>query len=301
MTKRGVIEATAVCSHSRLSNFENCPKKFEYRYILEIPAESEGIEGFMGKRVHEVLERLYLAVERGHVPSLEQVIRRYRLLWDEHYDAERIRIVRRENPPKFYRINGERCLTAYYRRHYPFEGDETLGIEHRVEFPLDEAGEYRMQGVIDRVVRARDGALEVHDYKTSARTPPQTVIDRDRQLALYEIGLRQELNEQGPVRLVWHYLQHDRICTSTRSTEQLQSLRKKTTDLIDRIREESDWEPRTGPLCRWCEYSQRCPAVGGGSRVVAQDDPPHAPAASEASDPVQQSARPPGRGQLDLL
>jgi len=83
-----------VYSHSRLSSFEQCPKKFEYRYVLKLPSESEGIEGFTGKRVHEVIERLYLAVARGQVPSLEKVLRRFRILWDEHYDPERIRIVR---------------------------------------------------------------------------------------------------------------------------------------------------------------------------------------------------------------
>ena len=35
-------------SHSRLSNFENCPLKFQYRYILKIPSETESIEAFVG-------------------------------------------------------------------------------------------------------------------------------------------------------------------------------------------------------------------------------------------------------------
>ena len=43
-----------IFSHSRLSNFENCPLKFKYRYVLKIETDVEGIEGFMGKRAHEV-------------------------------------------------------------------------------------------------------------------------------------------------------------------------------------------------------------------------------------------------------
>ena len=68
---------STIYSHSRLSSFENCPKKFEFRYILNVEAETEGIEAFVGKRVHEILERLYLFVEDGKVPSLEKVIARY--------------------------------------------------------------------------------------------------------------------------------------------------------------------------------------------------------------------------------
>ena len=97
-----------IYSHSRLSSFEDCPRKFQYRYVLRIPSESESIEGFVGKRVHEVLERLYRVAGSGRVPSLERVLQRYRILWDEHYDAKRVRIVRVENSVDSYRETGER-------------------------------------------------------------------------------------------------------------------------------------------------------------------------------------------------
>ena len=57
----------ALYSHSRLASFENCPKQFEFRYIQKIPSETESIEAFVGKRVHEVLERLYEFVDRGQI------------------------------------------------------------------------------------------------------------------------------------------------------------------------------------------------------------------------------------------
>jgi ATP-dependent helicase/DNAse subunit B len=48
-----------IYSHSRLSSFEDCAKKFEYRYVLKLKRDTESIEGFVGKQVHKVLERLY--------------------------------------------------------------------------------------------------------------------------------------------------------------------------------------------------------------------------------------------------
>ncbi len=246
-------------SHSRLSSFENCPKKFHYRYVLRIPSDTESIEGFVGKRVHEVLERLYRVTSAGRVPSLERVIQRYRVLWDEHFDAKRVRIVRVENGVDFYREAGERCLSNYYRRFYPFDGDETLGLEERVHFSLDGDGAYRVQGVIDRVVRARDGAIEIHDYKTSQRVPRQQQLDRDRQLAFYQIGVSERYDEEQPMRLVWHYHLFDQVRTSTRTTQQLGKLREDSIALIDRIRAETSFEPRPGPLCRWCEFNDICP------------------------------------------
>ncbi len=247
-------------SHSRLQTFERCPRRFHYRYVRELPPEGESVEAFLGKRVHEVLERLYRAVGRGHLPSLEQVRSRYRQLFDDAYDARRVRIVRRENRIDDYRRLGERCLAGFYRSHYPFDREETLGVEERVVFRLAGRAGYRVQGVVDRIARARDGAIEIHDYKTSARVPSQKEIDADRQLALYQIGVVDRLGSAPPIRLVWHFLQSGRRRTSTRSPEQLAQLTRETIDLIDRVRAERRFEARPSRLCGWCEYRDRCPA-----------------------------------------
>jgi putative RecB family exonuclease len=282
--------AAEIYSHSRLSSFEDCPKKFQFRYVLKVPSDSESIEGFVGKRVHEVLERLYEFVAKGMVPSLGKVIDRYRAFWEEHYDATRVRIVRSENDVNHYRELGEHCLTNYYRRFYPFDGDETIATEERVLFSLDGAKRYRIQGFIDRIVRAKDGAIEIHDYKTSARVPSQNRLDGDRQLALYQMGLADRFGVDRSMRLVWHYLAPNQTRVSTRSAEQLQTLREETIGLIDRIRVATEFEPRTSPLCKWCEFSDICPAQA--KRHEARGDPPH---------PVDHPDPPPPRRQLPLL
>jgi len=283
-------------SHSRLSSFENCPKQFEFRYVQKIPSETESIEAFVGKRVHEILERLYVFVGRGQVPGVEKVIVRYQKLWDETYDGERVRIVRKGVPLSFYRELGEHCLRGYYVRHYPFDEDETLGIEKRVVFSLDEAGDYKMQGIIDRISRARDGTIEVHDYKTGARVPSQKMLDQDRQLALYQIGLAAEYGEDVPFRLVWHYVAKNQTRVSTRTPEQLAELRTATIGRIEEIQRTTDFPPRKTALCDWCEYKTRCPLFAS---------PDATPTSLSASPPATSSATttpaPPPSGQLDLL
>jgi RecB family exonuclease len=234
------------------------------------------------------------------VPSLRRVLERYRQLWDSAYDAARVRVVRAENPPTWYRERGEHCLTNYYRRHYPFDAEETLAVEERVSFALDPAGRYGIQGVVDRIARGRDGALEIHDYKTGRRTPSQGELDSDRQLALYQIGVatRYAAGREEPVRLVWHYVQGGQTRTSTRSPEQLEAVRREAMQLIDRIRAEERFEPRPGPLCRWCEYNAICPA--GGAREAAPDAAaPAAPRARVATP--GRAALPSAGGQLSLL
>lgn len=279
------MRLTRLYSHSRLSSFENCPRQYHYRYVQRLPVESESIEAFLGKRVHEILERLHRFVGEERVPPLPAVLHRYRAEWDRLYDADRIRIVRSEDSVDFYRELGERCLGNYYRRHYPFDADETLGLEASVSFELD-GGSVRIRGVIDRLVRAPDGAVEIHDYKTGRRVPRQKALDEDRQLALYQMGVRKRYPD-AEIRLVWHYLLSDQVRVSRRTPEKLETLRARTLELIERIEAEQEFAPRPGPLCAWCEFRSLCPASGERPR-------PGAPAEPAAPESYTQ-------GQLPLL
>jgi putative RecB family exonuclease len=141
---------------------------------------------------------------------------------------------------------------------------------------VDAARGYRVRGVIDRLARARDGAIEIHDYKTSRRLPSQRQLDADRQLALYQLAVA-EAHPHAPIRLVWHYLCFGATRVSTRSEEQLAALRRSTAGLIERIEGEERFAPRPGPLCAWCEYRQLCPAGGASRPAPAPELPPAAP------------------------
>jgi putative RecB family exonuclease len=277
-------------SHSRLSAFEECPRKFRFRYVDEIKVDGEGVEAFMGKRVHEILERLYHHVGRfGRPPSLAQVLDRFRLDWARAWH-DKITIVRSENPPEFYQDRGARCLENFYRAHYPFGDGETLGLEQRLQLSLDGDGRYRAIGIVDRIARRGDGVFEIHDYKTSGYLPPQRRLDEDRQLALYQIGLEQTYAEAREVELVWHYLLFNKTLRSRRTPEALDKLRGDVVRLIDAIEAETDYPARPGPLCRWCDYANLCPEAPAEARAVARARIPSAPEPALAPTAEQQLA-----------
>jgi putative RecB family exonuclease len=282
-----------VFSHSRLSSYESCPRKYWYRYVEEVKIDAEGVEAFVGKRVHEVLERLYHHVQRhGRPPSLAQVYDRFRRDWKQHWHSQ-VRIVRSENDENFYVEHGERCLGNYYRGHYPFDQAQTLAVEHPITLALDDAGRFQMRGVIDRVVRSGPGCYEVHDYKTGASMPPRWRLDRDRQLALYQIGLEQSYPDAEQVELVWHYLAFNKTIRQRRTSDEMAELRRETIGLIEQIELAREFPARPSALCRWCEYQDLCPAARGDT---LGEDAPEAFAAPPAAIPP---ARP--RGQLSLL
>ncbi len=293
-------------SPSSLNCFEKCPKQYWFRYIAKVPVDSEGIEAFVGKRVHEVLERLYHFVAEDMVPSIEKVVYRYHQLFDQHYDEGRIRIVREGTDADFYRRNGVRSLQNYYRRFYPFDGDQTLGIEKGLNFHLDDEKQYAVRGIVDRIARAPDGVLEIHDFKTGKRVPRQAELDTDRQLGLYELGVRKLWNENGPVRLVWQYVLSNQVRVSERSPEQREALRDKTTAVIDQIRNESAWKTKKSALCGWCEYRAHCPLFGGAEaeatvQAAGSAAPPKSPPENHRQTAETEGTTPESKGQIRLL
>ena len=290
-------------SHSRLSTFENCPRKFQFRYIDKIRTEREGVEAFVGRRVHEILERLYHHLARhDRPPSLAQVQDRFRKDWQvQWHDA--IDIVRLEYDAEWYQNLGLRCLENYYRGHYPFDDGETVGIEQNVQLALDPAGRYRIRGIIDRVVRRPEGRYEIHDYKTGS-LPPKRRLEQDRQLALYQIGIEQSYDDVESVELIWHYLASGKTLQSRRSPEQLDALRSDTIALIDSIESTNEYPARASALCRWCEYRGMCPDARADAKALegpprdAEPPPPGEPPRPAAPAPAP---APTGPVQLSLL
>jgi putative RecB family exonuclease len=301
-----------VYSPSRLATFENGPRQFEFRYVQKIRRDTESVEAYLGKRVHEILERLYHHVARHRrPPSLRQVLDRYRGDWELRWH-DGVEIVRSQHEAAHYRESGSRCLENYYRSHYPFDQGETVAIEHRVQLRLDEDGRYRARGIIDRLVRHGQGRYEIHDYKTGGWLPPQERLDRDRQLALYQVGIEQGYDDAEEVELVWHYLQFDRTLRSRRTPEQLRELRGETIELIERIEGATEYPARPSGLCRWCEYRGLCPdaRVPLEARGPLPEEPPPPgdppPALRErlpepAPTPELRAHPPPPGTQLPLL
>ena len=151
------------------------------------------------------------------------------------------------------------CVRNYYMQYSPFDQSQTLRTEAQIDFPLDSDRGYRIQGYIDRISRRMDGTYEIHDYKTTQYLPSQTVVNTDRQLALYQMGLATLWPDVEHVELIWHFVGFSTTLRSTRQPEELLRVRESTIRLIDRIESEKDFTPCKSRLCDWCEYRSDCP------------------------------------------
>ena len=191
-------------SPSKLDVYKKCPRRYQYRYVDKISRRRKTPETVVGVAVHSTFEELYALVTGGKVPTLPELHEIYErelaAEWDDTVVEKDARFVKDD-----WRKVGRDCVELYYNGHYPFSGDRTVAIEKRVGFPIMVDGhEYRIEGFVDRLALAPDGAFEIVDYKTAKSLPNQEHADEDWQLALYELAVRREWPDTKEVRLKWH-------------------------------------------------------------------------------------------------
>lgn len=259
-------------SHSRITSFENCPLHYKYQYIDHVEVEKTStVEAFLGSRVHESLQRLYQDLRFEKPMSLDNLLADFNSRWDKNWD-DTVLIVRQEYTAENYRKMGERYLRDYYERYKPFRDGNIIGLETQDFLSLDEAGKYTFHIRIDRLTDMGSGLYEVHDYKTGMELSGQESLDKDRQLAMYSLWVRRRFKDFKKVRLVWHFLAHDKEMESFRTAAELEELRKKVLASIQDIEATQDFAPHASALCRWCLYRNLCPLRKHGTALEQKSE-----------------------------
>ena len=139
------------------------------------------------------------------------------------------------------------------------------------------------RGIVDRLEREGDG-LVVTDYKSGRAPSPRYRRGRLDQVLLYAAAVEVDTGEM-PVRARLLYLGQRPVGIDVTRKELdvvTEKLAATWTD-INTACASDEFEPRTGPLCGWCPYIDRCPegaaAVEKRNRAKAESDEAMMPAA----------------------
>lgn len=179
-------------SISRLECFCDCQHEFYLTYVKGLRSEGENIYGYLGSKVHEILEELQV----GDI-TIEQALERY----DESVeDAE---ILGLEFITKKSGDNWKECVRNYIENFTPIECTE-YGVEEGFLIDIDGI---KVRGHIDFWYKDVDGLIKVVDYKTSTKYAKKDLPKYGRQLILYAYAL--EKLGKGKVKDVsWDFLKY---------------------------------------------------------------------------------------------
>ena len=245
-------------SHSKLQVYERCPLQYKFKYLdrLKPTEESATIEAFMGGMVHDTMEFLYKGIIKTKINTLERLLEFYEENWQKEWN-DLIAINNEEFTKEHYFELGKKCIANYYRKFYPFDQDQTLGVEKKI---LLSWKDYKIEGYIDRLARDKRGHYSIHDYKTGA-IMDQEYADKDRQLALYSMAIKQSFREAKKVKLVWHFVAFGEDVISERTDKQLAELKTEILELIHEINlaEKKNDFPAKETKCDWCGFWEHCP------------------------------------------
>lgn len=243
-------------SHNRLSYFEQCPARYKYRYIDEIPpVAGQSIETYLGIRVHETLEQLYLHKQLKRTIDFEEIKNYFLKSWDQNWQ-ENIQIINKKKAID-YKQMGLQYVSNYFLSYLPFNQDETIALEKELMLTLD-GKEYSIKGIIDRLAKDKEGIYIIHDYKTGKKLPSKDQLNKDRQLGIYALAVQQNFENVESIELIWHYLAYDKeICVKPKQ-KNLEILENNIIKKIKTIEKADQYPHRKSVLCKWCEYNPIC-------------------------------------------
>jgi len=251
-----------IFSYSKINTYELCPQKYKINYIDKIKKSHEGIEAFMGKRVHEVLDWIFIERESlGNFFSVDLLLDKYEEFWKKKwhgniYLAMTPKKYKRKNIDKIIVYNnGVKCLVNFYNRYKPNFNKNIVETELQCDV---EFNGFKFKGIIDRLDRVDNGIYEIYDYKTGKKPISFTKSISNLQLIIYQLAVESKYKDCKKIILNWYYLKTNEIISVTYSREEINDFKLKIIKKILDIKDDKNYYPRPSMLCEWCHFWEEC-------------------------------------------
>ena len=260
-SERAVPAPPRRLSPSGAGTFEQCPRRWRLRYVERLP-DPPGEAALAGSFAHRVLE-LLMQLD-PHERTVESAKGIARAEWSGvEADPDFRALGFDETRSKHFRWKAWQAIEGLWALEDP-KAVDVWATEHDVEADL---GGVPFRGIVDRLDEEGDG-LVVTDYKSGKAPSARFRRGRLDQVLLYAAAVEQATGEM-PVHARLLYLGQRPIGIKV-TREEIDSVVDKLADTwaaINTACDTDEFEPRTGPLCGWCPYVDRCPE---GTKEVAK-------------------------------
>lgn len=237
-------------SVSKTNTFKQCQAKYKFSYIQKLPRKEWSFHTY-GKFAHRILELFHLAYLNG---SIEQP----NIVMSASFNEALLEF----KPSMTQEIKDEifEICIQYLKRisQFPNELKKVIGVEQVFNLEMNES--LILTGMIDRIQLDEDGIYHVLDYKTSKST--KYLKDDLLQLLTYAYVIYKEHPELQKVRVSYIMLRHNiEFITKEFSLEEILSIKGIYEKYANEIHNETEFKPKVGPLCSYCDFLDLCPAA----------------------------------------
>ncbi|HPE67890.1 MAG TPA: PD-(D/E)XK nuclease family protein [Thermotogota bacterium] len=245
-------------SFSKLTTFEQCPARFAFAYIRQIPKKKSSAL-FLGEVVHSTLEQVFQDQLPGSMPlfSQQHLQQLFRETWKQKRNLYRSRD-ELEMPLEEEISAGKRglqMLEHFSQSPFFFAPRE---IESFFAVSMDEQTVF--VGRVDRVDE-QQGIARVVDYKTGKYSPSYV---NHFQLQVYAWLLQR--NGIQVQQAAYYFLEENQVSSievdSFLLEQTAEELEERVQNMV-RFLETQPLLPTPNRLCGWCEYRDICPAHAG--------------------------------------
>jgi DNA helicase-2/ATP-dependent DNA helicase PcrA len=237
---------SVVLSGSALETYRECPLKYHYSHVWQIPVSPSAALRFgslMHAAVRQLVERVALGPGEIDRAAMEQILREN---WTPGGFTDPVQ-------EKKYWESGLEQLEGIARdlAANPFE----LLMQEK-SFEFDCAGT-RLVGRIDQINRISKREVELIEYKTG-RARTQKDADNSVQLTIYARACREALKLEPASVILYNLATHERVQTKRGPDDD--------RELEEMLREASSgiaagqFAPERGFQCGFCDYRPICPA-----------------------------------------
>jgi putative RecB family exonuclease len=177
-------------SYSSVACYLQCPLKWKFHYIDQLPEEFVSTSLVFGHAIHESVAAFLNASLSGDSLSPDEMLMVYLNAWRESNGVE-IRGSNGDSEEKLLK-KAQDLLTLWHGRQDGMT--EVLGVEEGFSVDMAEFADYPtldvppLIGYVDHIVKQPDGTIALIDLKTAARKPSQAQADQNLQLTAYSLG-----------------------------------------------------------------------------------------------------------------
>ena len=259
-------------SFSKLSTFEQCPRKFLFKYEQKKRSDTTSLALEIGTISHYGMELIGQALIDGRKPDYEHIKKVVMDGYDEKHENVTVHIpgVTELKEKYFFEwvepdnksgMNYDEKLKIYFDNLHKLEQDNVwrpVAVEPEFDFPYE--GLFRLYGFIDRIDVNSAGDYRVVDYKSSKKLFDDKDIKTPMQMYFYTLAVEQ-MYGKVPIEHLYDFIFLGQTQNSCSKGYQVRGQKKlmKLWEALKECRESGIWKPMPSPLCHWCDYCKTNP------------------------------------------